>query len=108
MVILVFYALTEGSLPILFKEGLHFVIGTDWNPVEGRESFGALPYIVGTLVSSAIAMVIAVPISIGIAIFVNEMVPGKMVLFYLLSLNYLLQFQVLYMDYGRYLCFDFI
>ena len=50
MVALVFYALTEGSLPILFKEGLHFIIGTDWNPVEGRESFGALPYIIGTLV----------------------------------------------------------
>lgn len=77
MVALVFYALSEGSLPILLKEGLHFVTGTDWNPVEGRESFGALPYIVGTLVSSAIAMAIAVPISIGIAIFVNEMVPRK-------------------------------
>jgi phosphate transport system permease protein len=77
MVILVFYALGEGSYPILLKDGLHFIVGTDWNPVEGRESFGALPYIVGTLVSSAIAMVIAVPISIGIAIFVNEMVPGK-------------------------------
>jgi phosphate transport system permease protein len=77
MVALVFYALSEGSIPILLKEGLHFVIGTDWNPVEGRESFGALPYIVGTLVSSAIAMAIAVPISIGIAVFVNEMVPRK-------------------------------
>jgi phosphate transport system permease protein len=77
MVALVFYALTQGSLPILFKEGLHFITGTDWNPVEGREAFGALPYIIGTLVSSAIAMTIAVPISIGIAIFVNELVPGK-------------------------------
>jgi phosphate transport system permease protein len=77
MVVLVFYALSQGSLPILYKEGLHFIIGTDWNPVEGRESFGALPYIIGTLISSAIAMAIAVPISIGIAIFVNEMVPGK-------------------------------
>jgi phosphate transport system permease protein len=77
MVTLVFYALSQGSLPILYKEGLHFIIGTDWNPVEGRESFGALPYIIGTLISSAIAMAIAVPISIGIAIFVNEMVPGK-------------------------------
>ena len=77
MVALVFYALSQGSLPILYKEGLHFIIGTDWNPVEGRESFGALPYIIGTLISSAIAMAIAVPISIGIAIFVNEMVPGK-------------------------------
>jgi phosphate transport system permease protein len=77
MVALVFYALSQGSLPILYKEGLHFIFGTDWNPVEGRESFGALPYIIGTLISSAIAMAIAVPISIGIAIFVNEMVPGK-------------------------------
>jgi phosphate transport system permease protein len=77
MVVLVFYALSQGSLPILYKEGLHFIFGTDWNPVEGRESFGALPYIIGTLTSSAIAMAIAVPISIGIAIFVNEMVPGK-------------------------------
>jgi phosphate transport system permease protein len=77
MVALVFYALSQGSLPILYKEGLHFIIGTDWNPVEGRESFGALPYIIGTLISSAIAMAIAVPISICIAIFVNEMVPGK-------------------------------
>ena len=42
------------------------------------ESFGALPYIIGTLISSAIAMVIAVPISIGIAIFITEMIPKKL------------------------------
>ncbi len=77
MVVLVFYALSEGSLPIFFKEGINFIIGTEWNSIEGRESFGALPYIIGTLISSSIAMAIAVPISIGIAIFVNEMVPGK-------------------------------
>ncbi len=77
MVALVFYALSEGSIPIFFKEGINFIIGTEWNSVEGRESFGALPYIIGTLISSSIAMAIAVPISIGIAIFVNEMVPGK-------------------------------
>ncbi len=77
MVVLVFYALSEGSIPIFLKEGIYFIIGTDWNPVEGRESYGALPYIIGTLISSSIAMAIAVPISIGIAVFVNEMVPGK-------------------------------
>lgn len=77
MVALVFYALSEGSIPIFVKEGINFIIGTDWISIEGRESFGALPYIIGTLVSSSIAMAIAVPISIGIAIFVNEMVPGK-------------------------------
>jgi phosphate transport system permease protein len=78
MVALVLFSLVDGSLPIFVKEGFNFVTGTNWNAVEGRESFGALPYIVGTLVSSAIAMAIAVPISIGIAIFINEMIPKKM------------------------------
>lgn len=78
MIGLVLFALSEGSIPIFMKEGFNFVIGTDWNAVEGRESFGALPYIVGTLISSAIAMAIAVPISIGIAIFITEMIPRKL------------------------------
>ena len=78
MVALVFFALADGSLPIFLKEGINFVTGTDWNAVEGRESFGALPYIIGTLVSSAIAMAIAVPISIGIAIFITEMMKNKL------------------------------
>lgn len=58
------------SGPIWEEEGAAFVWGTDWNPVEGRESFGALPYVLGTLVSSAIALAIALPLSIGIAMFV--------------------------------------
>jgi len=78
MVALVFFALADGSVPIFLKEGINFVIGTDWNAVEGRESFGALPYIIGTLVSSTIAMAIAVPISIGIAIFITEMMKNKL------------------------------
>ena len=59
------------SGPVWEKEGVvGFIFGTDWNAVEGRESFGALPYIIGTLITSAIAMVIALPLSIGIAMFV--------------------------------------
>lgn len=58
------------SGPVWQQEGLAFIWGTDWNPVEGRESYGALPYIVGTLVTSAIAMIIAVPLSLGVAMFV--------------------------------------
>jgi phosphate transport system permease protein len=68
----------DGSWQIFSFEGLEFLIGTDWNAVEGRESFGALPYIVGTLVSSAIAMAIGVPISLGIAIFISEMSPSRL------------------------------
>ncbi|CAN5713891.1 phosphate ABC transporter permease PstC [soil metagenome] len=78
MVALVLFALSEGSIPIFVKEGFNFITGTNWNAVEGRESFGALPYIIGTLVSSAIAMVIAVPISVGIAIFITEMIHKKL------------------------------
>jgi len=78
MVALVFFALAEGSIPIFQEEGFNFITGTDWNAVEGRESFGALPYIIGTLISSTIAMAIAVPISIGIAIFITEIMKNKL------------------------------
>jgi phosphate transport system permease protein len=73
MLLLVAGSVFQGSIPILSHEGIiGFVSGTDWNPVEGRESYGALPYIIGTLVSSGIAMAIGVPISLGIAAFISE------------------------------------
>ncbi|MFC5648860.1 phosphate ABC transporter permease subunit PstC [Paenibacillus solisilvae] len=55
------------------KFGLHFIIGTEWNPVKGE--FGALPFIYGTVISSLIAIIIAAPISIGVALFITEMAP---------------------------------
>lgn len=69
------YTLFTGSLPVLERFGLYFFIGTEWNPVVGREIFGALPYVLGTLVTSAIALLIGVPLSLGIAIFLSEMAP---------------------------------
>jgi phosphate transport system permease protein len=69
------YALFTGSLLVLRRFGISFFVGTQWNPVEGREIFGALPYILGTLVTSAIALLIGVPLSLGIAIFLVEMAP---------------------------------
>ena len=77
MLVLVAASVAEGSMPIFSLEGIGFLSGTNWNPVEGRDAFGALPYIVGTLVSSAIAMAIGVPISLGIAVFISEISPGK-------------------------------
>jgi phosphate transport system permease protein len=78
MVSLVAFSVLRGSVEIFSYEGIiGFLTGTDWNAVEGRESFGALPYIIGTLVSSGIAMVIGVPISLGIATFVSEMSPPR-------------------------------
>jgi phosphate transport system permease protein len=69
------YTLFTGSLPVLQRFGLYFFTGTQWNPVVGREVFGALPYVLGTLVTSAIALLIGVPLSLGIAIFLVEMAP---------------------------------
>jgi phosphate transport system permease protein len=78
MIILVAYSVGNGSKDVFLKEGFFsFLSGTDWNSVEGRESYGALPYIIGTLISSALAVAIGVPISLGIAIFLSEMAPPK-------------------------------
>ena len=69
------YTLTTGSVPVLQRFGARFIFGTAWNPVEGREIYGALPYVLGTLVTSGIALLIGVPLSLGIAIFLVEMAP---------------------------------
>lgn len=77
MLALVIFAVGDGSMAAFGKEGFAFFSGTDWNPVEGRESYGALPYILGTLAVAGIAMAIGVPISLGIAVFVSEIAPPK-------------------------------
>jgi phosphate transport system permease protein len=78
MIVLVAFSVGNGSKDVFLKEGFFsFLSGTDWNSVEGRESYGALPYIIGTLISSALAIAIGVPISLGIAIFLSEMAPPK-------------------------------
>ena len=66
-------ALYIGARPALQKFGFGFLFSTEWNPV--TEEFGALVSIFGTLVTSAIAMIIAVPISFGIALFITELAP---------------------------------
>lgn len=53
--------------------GLKFFFGSAWDPVSG--SFGALPFVYGTIVTSLVALVIAVPLSVAVAVFVTEMCP---------------------------------
>jgi phosphate transport system permease protein len=72
------YTLVSGSVPVVQKFGLNFFFGQQWNPVEGREVFGILPYILGTLATSGIALLIGVPLSLGIAIFLVEMAPRSL------------------------------
>ena len=55
------------------KFGLHFFFASEWDPVSG--SFGALPFVFGTLVSSIVALIIAVPLAVAVAVFVTEMCP---------------------------------
>jgi phosphate transport system permease protein len=69
----VFVALIEGSLPALKAFGVGFLANERWNPV--TENFGALAPIYGTIMTSGIAMLIAVPFGIGIAIFLTELCP---------------------------------
>ena len=62
--------LFSGSASSIIKFGPGFLIGSKWQP--SNNVFGALPFIYGTLVTSAIAIVIGFPISLGIAIFISE------------------------------------
>jgi phosphate transport system permease protein len=66
-------SLVYGSLPAMRRFGFGFVVSSEWNPV--TESFGALVPIIGTLATSAIALLIGVPVSFGIALFLTELSP---------------------------------
>jgi phosphate transport system permease protein len=65
--------LIAGALPALAAFGPGFLVTNVWNPV--TEKFGALAPIYGTLVTSAIAMLIAIPVAFGIALFITELCP---------------------------------
>jgi phosphate transport system permease protein len=70
--LIVFELITRSSLS-WHAFGFKFFSRSDWDPV--NESFGALPFIYGTLLSSLISLVIAVPLSVGVAVFTTEMCP---------------------------------
>jgi phosphate transport system permease protein len=69
----VIVTLIDGALPALRAFGVSFLYTDDWNPV--TEKFGALAPIYGTLVTSAIAMVIGIPVAFGVAMFITEICP---------------------------------
>ncbi|MDE1769790.1 MAG: phosphate ABC transporter permease subunit PstC [Thaumarchaeota archaeon] len=75
LVVMIVVNLSTGSAQVWQQEGIGFLTGSDWNSVEGRESYGAFPYIMGTLVNAGIAMMISVPLSFGIAMFLSELSP---------------------------------
>jgi phosphate transport system permease protein len=73
IVLLIIVELVSQSQLSLRAFGLRFFSSSNWDPVSGE--FGALPFIYGTLVSSFLALAMAVPLGLGVAIFVNEMCP---------------------------------
>lgn len=73
LVVLVGWQLAGHSTMSIRKFGFHFLFTSTWDPV--AEQYGALPFIYGTLVSSLIALIIAVPLSIATAVYLTELAP---------------------------------
>jgi phosphate transport system permease protein len=74
--VLLVWQLWQSSGPSRTKFGLHFLIGTNWDPVAG--DFGALPFVYGTLLTAVVALLISVPLGVGAAIFLAELAPPKL------------------------------
>jgi len=64
-----------GGLQAFSTFGFGFLTSTDWNPVEGRESYGAFVAVFGTIVTAVLAIIFAVPVAFGIAFFLTELAP---------------------------------
>ncbi|HEY0398324.1 MAG TPA: phosphate ABC transporter permease subunit PstC [Acidimicrobiia bacterium] len=73
---LILVSTSNEAMPAFRQEGLRFLTSKVWDPAGGH--FGALAFIYGTLVVSAIALVIAVPVSIGLALFISELAPARL------------------------------
>jgi len=73
LVIAIAIAIFVGAWPAFSKLGLSIVTSSDWDVQAGK--FGAAPAIFGTLVSSALALIIATPLAIGVAVFLSEFSP---------------------------------
>ncbi|MGA9529523.1 MAG: phosphate ABC transporter permease subunit PstC [Terriglobales bacterium] len=73
---LIVYQLLVGSQLSWHAFGWKFFGHSDWNPVE--DQYGALPFVFGTLASSILALIIAVPLAVGVAVFITEMCPVRL------------------------------
>jgi phosphate transport system permease protein len=76
LLVAIIVSLLIGSLPAINAFGFGFLTSSEWNPV--TEQFGALVPIVGTLATATIALLIAIPVSFGIALFLTELSPQWM------------------------------
>jgi phosphate transport system permease protein len=70
------FSLTGGAIPAFREFGLRFIVTGVWDPTEGREVYGALPFIAGTLITSALALIICVPLAFSTSLFISEYFRG--------------------------------
>ncbi|MCC8173028.1 MAG: phosphate ABC transporter permease subunit PstC [Odoribacter sp.] len=74
----IFYSLVSGSVPAFEKFGFFgFIFSPEWNPGENAEEYGALAFIVGTLMTSFLALILCIPFSLPVALFAGEYFKGK-------------------------------
>lgn len=65
-------SLTVGAIPAFREFGFKFIFTTEWNPTEGREVYGAMPFIAGTLITSCLALFICFPLAFSTSLFIAE------------------------------------
>lgn len=70
------YSLVTGAIPAFKSFGLNFVWSNNWNPTEGKENYGALPFIAGTIITSVAALLISLPLSFSASLFLGEYYRG--------------------------------
>lgn len=87
VVVFIFFELVRQSRPSMSQFGLRFLLTQVWDPVAGN--FGALPFMYGTLVSSLVALILAVPLSLGTALFLTEICPRRIKSFFSLLVELL-------------------
>src|SRR5208337_4754752 len=77
---LMLYEIGNGSLSSINAFGIGFLFSSDWipNPPSGPPILGALPSIYGSIVTTGLALVFAVPVSLGVALFQSELAPIKL------------------------------
>ena len=70
------YSLVEGAIPAFKSFGLKFIYSNTWNPTEGREDYGALPFVAGTVITAVAALLISLPLSFSASLFIGEYYRG--------------------------------
>lgn len=70
------FSLIEGAIPAFKNFGFQFMFSNNWNPTEGKENYGALPFIAGTVITSVAALLISLPLSFSASLFLGEYFRG--------------------------------